>query len=359
MVQFGVGGLLGVVLGLGVARVMERIHVADGLQAILVCAAGCMVFALVQSAHGSGFLAVYLTGMIVGNRERAVTDDTMRAMDGMAWLAQSVMFLLLGLLVTPSRIWEVALPAGAVALFLMVVARPVAVWVALLPFRFNGRETGFLAWMGLRGAVPIVLSLFPLLKGMEDSGLLFRVAFAVVLFSLLCQGTTVALAARLARVLRPAYQDPVSRERLQGTRSPALELMQFSVAANAPVENLRADQLELPPRSRLMTVARDGALVPLEQVVLRAGDAVSVLAPARSVPLLSRLFQSAARAPAWAQLSHDFLLSGDALLRDVAPLYATRPDRRRGGADPGRRDAGRVPLAPWKATPWKSPACGS
>jgi cell volume regulation protein A len=235
------------------------------------------------------------------------------------------MFLLLGLLVTPSRIWEVALPAGAVALFLMVVARPVAVWIALLPFRFNGREKGFLAWMGLRGAVPIVLSLFPLLKGMEDSGLLFRVAFAVVLFSLLCQGTTVALAARLARVLRPAYNDPVSRERLQGTRSPALELMQFSVAANAPVVDLRADQLELPPRSRLMTVARDGALVPLEQVVLRAGDAVSVLAPGGSVPLLSRLFQSAARAPAWAQLSHDFLLSGDALLRDVAALYATRP----------------------------------
>ncbi|MFP3753560.1 potassium/proton antiporter [Cupriavidus sp. SIMBA_020] len=325
VVQFGVGGVLGVVLGLGVARVMERIHVAEGLQAILVCAAGCMVFALVQSAHGSGFLAVYLTGMIVGNRERAVTDDTMRAMDGMAWLAQSVMFLLLGLLVTPSRIWDVALPAGAVALFLMVVARPVAVWIALLPFRFNGREKGFLAWMGLRGAVPIVLSLFPLLKGMEDSGLLFRVAFAVVLLSLLCQGTTVALAARLARVLRPAYQDPVSRERLQGTRSPALELMQFVVAADAPVENLRADQLELPPRSCLMTVARDGALVPLEQVVLRAGDAVSVLAPGGSVPLLSRLFQSAARAPAWAQLSHDFLLTGDALLRDVAPLYATRP----------------------------------
>lgn len=324
VVQFGVGGLLGIGLGYCLASVMERVNVAEGLQAILVCAGGCMVFAIVQTAHGSGFLAVYLTGMIVGNRERAVTDDTMRAMDGMAWLAQSAMFLLLGLLVTPSRIWDIALPAGAVALFLMCVARPIAVWISLLPFRFNGREKGFVAWMGLRGAVPIVLSLFPLLKGMEDAGLLFRVAFAVVLFSLLCQGTTVALAARLARVLRPAYQEPVSRERLQGTHAPALELMQFCVAANAPVENLRADQLELPPRSRLMTVARDGALVPLEQAVLRAGDAVSVLAPGGSVPLLSRLFQSAARAPAWDQLSHDFLLAGNARLQDVAALYGTR-----------------------------------
>ncbi|WP_454764585.1 potassium/proton antiporter [Cupriavidus campinensis] len=324
VVQFGVGGVLGAALGYCLANVMERVHVAEGLQAILVCAGGCMVFAIVQSLHGSGFLAVYLTGMIVGNRERAVTDDTMRAMDGLAWLAQSVMFLLLGLLVTPSQLWDIALPAGAVALFLMFVARPLAVGVALLPFRFSRREKAFVAWMGLRGAVPIVLSLFPLLKGMEDSGLLFRMAFAVVLASLLCQGTTVALAARLARVLRPGYAEPLSRERLQGTREPALELMQFLVAANAPVENLRADQLELPPRCRLMTVVREGALVPLDQVILRAGDAASVLAPGGSVPLLSRLFLTAARPPAWDQVSHDFLLSGDALLRDVAALYGTR-----------------------------------
>ncbi|MGO4303818.1 potassium/proton antiporter [Cupriavidus sp. RAF12] len=324
VVQFGVGGALGVGLGYCLANVLERVNVGEGLQAILVCSGGAMVFAIVQSVGGSGFLAVYLAGMIIGNRERAVTADTMRAMDGMAWLAQSAMFLLLGLLVTPHRIWEVALPAAAVALFLMCVARPLAVWVSLLPFRFSAGEKGFLAWMGLRGAVPIVLSLFPLLQGMEDSGLLFRIAFAVVLASLLCQGTTVALAARLARVLRPAYTEPLSRERLQGTRAPSLELMQFLVAANSSVENLRADQLELPPRSRLMTVARDGVLVPLDQVILRAGDAVSVVAPGSTVPLLSRLFLTAARPPAWDQVSHDFLLSGDAFLRDVAALYGTR-----------------------------------
>lgn len=219
VVQFGVGGVLGIGLGYCLANVLERIQVAEGLQALLVCSGGTMVFAIVQTAGGSGFLAVYLAGVLVGNRERAVTADTMRAMDGMAWLAQSAMFLLLGLLVTPHRIWDIALPALAVALFLMFVARPVAVMLALLPFRFNAREKGFFAWMGLRGAVPIVLSLFPLLKGMEDSGLVFRLAFAVVLASLLCQGTTVALAARLARVLRPSYTEPLSRERLRGTHA--------------------------------------------------------------------------------------------------------------------------------------------
>ncbi len=324
LVQFGVGGLLGVGLGYCMANIMERVNVAEGLQAILICSAGCMVWAIVQTAGGSGFLAVYLAGMIVGNRDRAVSADVLRAMDGMAWLAQSAMFLLLGLLVTPHRIWDIAVPALAVALFLMFVARPIAVFVSLLPFRFNAREKGFVAWMGLRGAVPIVLSLFPLLQGMEDSGLLFRVAFAVVLASLLCQGTTVALAARLGRVLRPAYDEPLSREHLRGTRAPALELMQFQVAASSSMEDLRADQVELPPRSRLVTVARDGALVPLDQVILRAGDIVAVLAPGGSVPLLSRLFLTPARPPTWDQVAHDFLLDGQARLADVAALYGTR-----------------------------------
>ncbi|WP_354683972.1 potassium/proton antiporter [Cupriavidus necator] len=324
VVQFGVGGVLGLALGYCLATVLERIHVAEGLQAILLCSGGAMVFALVQAAGGSGFLAVYLTGMLIGNRERAVTSDTMRAMDGMAWLAQSAMFLLLGLLVSPHRIWEVAGPAAAVAAFLMVVARPVAVWLALLPFRFNARETGFIAWMGLRGAVPIVLALFPLLREVPQSGLLFRIAFAVVLFSLLFQGTTVSVAARLARVRRPGYPEPVARSRLRGTRAPILEVMQFCVGPNAPVEDVRADQLELPPRCRLMTVARDDALAAPDQTVLRAGDSVCVLAPTTTLPMLSALFQSPGRAPTFEEVSHDFLLSGDAPLKEVAAMYGMR-----------------------------------
>jgi cell volume regulation protein A len=359
VVQFGVGGMLGAALGYCLANVMERVNVAEGLQAILVCSGGCMVWAIVQTAGGSGFLAVYLTGMIVGNREHAVSGDTMRAMDGMAWLAQSAMFLLLGLLVSPHRIWDIALPAAAVALFLMCVARPVSVWISLLPFRFNAREKGFVAWMGLRGAVPIVLSLFPMLQGMKDSGLLFRVAFAVVLASLLCQGTTVALAARLARVLRPLYNEPLSRERMRGTQAPALELMQFEVAANSPVDSLRADQLELPMRSRLMTVARDGALVPLDRAILRAGDIVSVLAPGGVLPVLSRLFLTSGPPPAWDQVTYDFLLAGQASLADVAALYGTRPllpHEQLSTLEQAMLAVFRSP--PVEGMRWRLPACG-
>lgn len=323
-VQFGVGAVLGLGLGYCLANVLERIEVAEGLHAILICSGGALIFAITQSLGGSGFLAVYLAGMLVGNRDRAVTSDTMRAMDGMAWLAQSAMFLLLGLLVAPHRIWEVALPAVAVAVFLTFVARPAAVFLALLPFRLSIGEKGFIAWMGLRGAVPIVLSLFPLLRGLPESGLIFRIAFAVVLASLLLQGTTVAPAARLARVLRPGFPEPLARSRLRGTHGPTLEVMQFRVGANAPVENLRADQLELPPKCRLLTVARDDALAPPEQTVLRAGDTVSVLAPATVLPRLATLFQAPGPAPAWEQVTHDFLISGDAFLRDLAALYGER-----------------------------------
>ncbi|TWG80997.1 potassium/proton antiporter (CPA1 family) [Cupriavidus gilardii J11] len=324
-VQFGIGGALGLALAYCLARVLERLRVAEGLQALLLCSGGAMVFAIVQAAGGSGFLAVYLTGVLIGNRERAVSSDAMRAMDGMAWLAQSGMFLLLGLLVTPHRIWDVALPAAGVALFLMLVARPLAVWIALLPFRFNTREKGFIAWMGLRGAVPIVLALFPLLQGMPDSGLLFRVAFAVVLASLLLQGTTVPLAARLARVQRPSYPEPLAREPVHGSRSPAMEWMQFAVEPGSAVADVRADRLELPPRCRVMTVVREQALAELEQTVLRPGDTVSVLAPSSSVPMLARLFRRPPETPNWKQVPHDFELAGDALLRDVAVLYASRP----------------------------------
>ncbi len=133
-----------------------------------------------------------------------------------------------------------------------------------------------------------------------------------------------APAARLARVLRPGFPEPLARSRLRGTHGPTLEVMQFRVGANAPVENVRADQLELPPKCRLLTVARDDALAPHEQTVLRAGDTVSVLAPATVLPRLAVLFQAPGPAPAWEQVTHDFLISGDAFLRDLAALYGER-----------------------------------
>lgn len=204
--QFGWGTAVGVGSGFAVAELLRRVAARDtggGILALLVGAAGLSVFAVTGWLGGSGFLAVYLFGLIVGNRASAEVAPTLAAMDGYAWLAQAGMFLLLGLLVTPSTMTGSLLPGLGVALVLIFVARPVAVWLCLLPFRFTPRETWFIAWVGLRGAVPIVLALFPLLAGTPQAGLLFNIAFVVVLASLLTQGTTIALVARRLGVALP------------------------------------------------------------------------------------------------------------------------------------------------------------
>jgi cell volume regulation protein A len=192
------------------AALLRRLGARDaggGILALLIGAAGLSVFAATGLLGGSGFLAVYLFGLIVANRAAAAAQPTLAAMDGYAWLAQAGMFLLLGLLVTPSTLMLTLWPGLGVALALIVVARPVAVWLCLWPFRFSARETWFIAWVGLRGAVPIVLALFPLLAGIPQAGLIFNVAFVVVLVSLLVQGTTIGWMARRLGVALPEPGD--------------------------------------------------------------------------------------------------------------------------------------------------------
>ncbi len=213
--QFGWGTLAGLVGGLAFALVLGRVaarNAESGIVALLIVAAGLCAFAATGMVGGSGFLAVYLFGLIVANRAAKVVGPTLAAMDGYAWLAQAGMFLLLGLLVTPSTMLDSAGPALAVVLVLIFVARPVAVWLCLLPFRYSARETWFISWVGLRGAVPIVLALFPLLAGTPHAALLFNIAFMVVLTSLLTQGSTIAV---MARWLGVAMPDPADEQQVR------------------------------------------------------------------------------------------------------------------------------------------------
>lgn len=204
--QFGWGALLGLAAGWGMALLLRRVAARDiggGILALLVAAGGIATFAAAGLLGGSGYLAVYLFGLVVANRAAQVVAPSLPALDGYAWLAQAGMFLLLGLLVTPSSLLPSLGPALAVALTLIFVARPVAVWLCLRPFRFTARETWFISWVGLRGAVPIVLALFPLLAGTPQAALLFNIAFVVVLTSLVTQGATIGLVARRLGVALP------------------------------------------------------------------------------------------------------------------------------------------------------------
>jgi cell volume regulation protein A len=198
--QLAFGLAIGVIAAWLVAAALQRLPLLDdehdGLAALLLAAAGTVAFALAGLVDGSGFLAVYLFGVIVAQRAPAVVRSALAALNGYTWLAQSVMFLLLGLLVTPSEVTRLALPALAVAAVLMLVARPLAVVACLAPLGFGWREQAFVSWVGLRGAVPIVLAVYPVIAGLPRSYLFFDVAFVAVLASLLLQGPSVGLLAR-------------------------------------------------------------------------------------------------------------------------------------------------------------------
>ena len=209
--QLGWGSVLGLGCGWGLAELVKRLGRGEdgggGVRALLVVSGGLTVFALTTWMDGSGFLAVYLMGVVIGNRARRQVRASLSAMDGYAWLSQAGMFLLLGLLVTPSDMLTSLWPAIGVSLVLMFVARPLSVWLCLKPLHFSGREIAFISWVGLRGAVPIVLAVFPVMAGVEGASIYFNVAFIVVLTSLVLQGSTIAWSARRLNVVLPDLDD--------------------------------------------------------------------------------------------------------------------------------------------------------
>ena len=205
--QFGWGTVLGIGAGMGCGWGLRRLpmmaEAPDGVLALLVASAGLAVFAYVTWFGGSGFLAVYLFGIALNKQAGPQLESSLSALDGYAWLSQASMFLLLGLLVTPSSMAETFWPALAVALTMMLVARPLAVWLCLAPMRFTREEVAYIGWVGLRGAVPIVLAIFPFMAGVPDAHLIFNVAFLVVLASLMLQGVSIGWVARRLDVALP------------------------------------------------------------------------------------------------------------------------------------------------------------
>ena len=231
--QAGIGLLFGLVGGKILAALLRRLNLAEGMYALLILSGGLLIVGAANLLDGSGLLAVYIAGVIVGNRRSHATEHVLRVMDGLAWLAQAGMFVVLGLLVTPSHLAEHAWEALAMALFLMLVARPLAVMIGLLPFRYARNEVAFVSWVGLRGAVPVVLAIFPVVMGVPDSRLLFDVAFSVVLLSLLVQGATIPAAARLLKVELPPSDEPHDRRELWVGEEAALPLFEYRVAAGS------------------------------------------------------------------------------------------------------------------------------
>jgi potassium/hydrogen antiporter len=218
--QIGVGLIVPVITAYGFRALVRILKIEashnHGLNALLLIAAGLTVFGLSTVFGGSGFLSIYVFGVLLADLKGRFVRTVIPAMDGLAWLFQASMFLLLGLLVMPSEVLKMAGPGLVLAFALMFVIRPLAVWVCLIPFKFTVREIGFVAWVGLRGAVPIILALFPIMAGVDPRHDMLSLALMAVLLSLLVQGVSLSHVARALGMVLPDADDRKASRKVFG-----------------------------------------------------------------------------------------------------------------------------------------------
>lgn len=275
--QMTLGAVVGVILAWVAAWIINHIRLEyEGLYPVLTLAIVALIFALAAWPGGSGFLAVYLAGLTIGRRRLVHKRSLMRFHDGIGWLMQIVMFLILGLLVFPSQLPAVVLPGLALTAVLILIARPLAVFLTLRG-KWANRERTFVSWVGLRGAVPIVLATFPLAAGVEQADLIFNVVFFVVLVSVLVQGTTIPLAASKLGIASDEPPAEETEEIVSGA-APHRDLTEITVKAGSWAAGRQVVEVDLPAGAWLTLLTRnDEVIVPQGPTVLYVGDVLTVL----------------------------------------------------------------------------------
>jgi cell volume regulation protein A len=290
--QLAVGAAVGLAVGHGGRLVLTRLQlVTGGLYPALTLALALLAFGVATLAHGSGFLAVYIAGLVLGNGPLPYRAGLLRVHDALAWLAQIGMFLILGLLVFPSRLPEVAGLGLGVAILLAIVIRPATVALCLAPFRYPRNEMLFIGWVGLRGAVPIVLAAFPVLAGAPGADRIFHLVFFIVVANAIVPGGTVRWATRklgLQAAEPPAPQAVLaieSRLPLKG------ELMSYYIDEALVVRGLRLDELDFPEGASVALIVRGDQLVPPKgSTTLESGDHVYLIAQPEDRPFIQLMF---------------------------------------------------------------------
>lgn len=292
VLQFGVGTLVGVGVGRVAAWSVNRVNLDHpGLYPLLATAFGLLAFGFAAVLGGSGFLAVYLAGIVLGNSAIVFRPGIFFFHDAAAWLGQIVLFVMLGLLSFPSRLLAVAGEGLLIALALILVARPLAVVVSASPFGFAPRELTFLSWVGLKGAVPITLATFPLMAGVPGSEVLFDAVFFVVLASAITQGWSLPVVARWLKLGRPADPAPPFTVEINALRHVDGDIVDYTVAPSARVAGQLLRDLALPDGAVVTLVVRgEEVIMPRGSTALRPGDHVFLAMRSRLKPLLDRLF---------------------------------------------------------------------
>lgn len=277
--QMGLGIASGFFFGKATVVMLNRLKsYYEGVYPVFFLSLAVFTYGITAAVGGSGFLAVYIAGLIAGNNDFIYKKSLLRFFDGLAWLSQITMFLTLGLLVFPSHIIPVVWTGLACSAFLMFVARPASVFLSLLFARLQWREKAFVSWVGLRGSVPIVLATFPLLAGVTGSEVIFNIVFFIVLTSALLQGWSIPIVARLMKLQAPLErkrQYPIEFAPIDGVDT---QLVDFIIPYNAEIAGKTIVELGLPPDSLIVLVNRDEKFfVPSGGTVIEGGDVVLTL----------------------------------------------------------------------------------
>jgi cell volume regulation protein A len=286
VVDFGLGAIIGIGVGFLAVRGLARLRPQSaGLWPVASLAVALLSFGGAEAAGGSGFLAIYLTGLILGSAELPGKRTMASFQDGVGWIAQLALFLTLGLLVFPGQLGEVALTGTLLALFLVVVARPLAVFISTVGNGFSVPERLVLGWAGLRGAVPVVLATFPVIEGVEGSREFFNIVFFAVLISTMLQATTFEPVAKWLGVTtdEPAIMPPLIEPSV--ARAMGAEVMAHRVGPDDAVTGRRVRELGMPRDALLNVIIRgEQAIPPRGSTRVEAGDVLHMLVRQEAAP---------------------------------------------------------------------------
>lgn len=290
--QLGAGLAIGVLIGFAGRRLLSRVRVpAAGLYPALTVALALLAFGVPTLFMGSGFLAVYVAALVLGNDRLPYRAGILRVHDALAWLAQISMFLLLGLLAFPEKLGQVGWHGLILALVLAFVARPLVVALCLAPFRYSARETAFVSWVGLRGAVPILLATYPVLAGAENGEYLFHLVFLVVVVNALIPGATIRWAAKKLGMEDERIPRPQPVLEIAATESIPAQIISFRLEPAAMVTGQTAGRLPLPEGADVLLIVRDRRIIPVrDDTVLMPHDHVHLLLDPKDKHAVELLF---------------------------------------------------------------------